>query len=338
MRRHDERRRWRWYRRGVASTGRVGGATFEHRPLTLGDRTEWARLLAACFGRTSEQMERLLDWFHAGFTLVTMGAWDGDRLVAQYNCRLLALDIGHGATLVSAGMGLNMAVDPDYRGRGLLETVAAPVHEEIARRGCVAGVGFSSVGGLAVAKASTSYGYTVLGPMTSTVALLTSRGGAREFEVLDTFPDGELPLDGGGDLIRYRVTAASLRHRFAEHPFRRYAFGVWRSDDRIRGLTVQRDSRLRGVRAVSLLAAYGDDLEGLLSRWSSAMRARRRPIAHLVSSPEARIRTALRAAGPCVPVPFGRDRYHLIARALAPDAPADLLRLDRWDCAGGDIL
>ena len=51
-----------------------------------------------------------------------------------------------------AGMGLNMAVDPAYRGRGLLDTVAAPVHSMITERGCVAGVGFSSTGGLEVTR------------------------------------------------------------------------------------------------------------------------------------------------------------------------------------------
>ena len=32
-----------------------------------------------------------------------------------------------------------MAVDAAYRGRGLLDTVAGPVHEMIAERGCIAG-------------------------------------------------------------------------------------------------------------------------------------------------------------------------------------------------------
>jgi len=136
--------------------GRAYSDAMEFRPLTLADRVPWAGLLAICFDRSPAQMETLLTWFHDGFPLVTMGAWDGDRLVAQYNCRLLELQVPGIDGPVSAGMGLNMAVDPDYRGRGLLDRVATPVHEAIMERGCMAGVGFSSVGGLAVTRASRS--------------------------------------------------------------------------------------------------------------------------------------------------------------------------------------
>ena len=73
-------------------------------------------------------------------------------------------------------------------------------------------------------------------------------------------------------MIRYVATAASLRHRFAEHPFRRYRFGAWRDGEAIRGLVVYRPVRLRGVRRSRLLAAYGDDLPALLGRWAGAVR------------------------------------------------------------------
>ena len=59
----------------------------EYRSLTLDQRAGWARLLATAFDRTPEQMEQLLLWFRQGFELVTWGAWEGERLVAQYNCR-----------------------------------------------------------------------------------------------------------------------------------------------------------------------------------------------------------------------------------------------------------
>src|SRR5262245_26728919 len=170
-------------------------------------------------------MEQLLDWFHAGFRLVTMGAWAGDRLVAQYNCRLLDLSVPGWSGPFPAGMGLNMAVDPAWRGRGLLRTVATPVHEEIARRGCLAGVGFSSAGGLAVTRASDSYGYEVLGPMVSTATLVVPRRAPRDdgFELTAGWPaeaDRFAPPDPDDGLIHYAVSAAGLRHRFAEHPFR----------------------------------------------------------------------------------------------------------------------
>ena len=104
----------------AADRRRHNDRNVEYRSLTLDDRVAWARLLAVSFGRTAGQMEQLLVWFHQGFELVTWGAWDGDRLVAQYNCRLLRLHVPGLPEPAMAGMGLDMAIDPDYRGRGLL--------------------------------------------------------------------------------------------------------------------------------------------------------------------------------------------------------------------------
>ncbi len=312
----------------------------ELRALTMADRTPWARLLAVCFDRTPAQMEQLLTWFHAGFPLVTMGAWDGDRLVAQYNCRLLDLDVPGVDGPVPAGMGLNMAVDPEYRGRGLLERVATPVHEIITERGCVAGVGFSSTGGLAVTRASSTYGYEVLGPMVSTAVLALGRSHAPPLVLSGTWPAGpiELPAPPDDGCVRYRVTAGSLRHRFAEHPFRTYRMGTRVDGGVVTGLVIYRRTSLRGVPAASLLAAYGADLPGLLSSWAAAIRAEGLRIVHVVASPGSPLRSAVRSIGPGVTLPTSRNPYHLIARALVPEAPSILFDLGRWDCAGGDIL
>ena len=315
----------------------------EYRPLTADDRPAWARLLAVSFGRSQLQMEQLLDWFHAGFRLVTMGAWAGDRLVAQYNCRLLDLSVPGWPGPFPAGMGLNMAVDPEWRGRGLLQTVATPVHEEIARLGCLAGVGFSSVGGLAVTRASESYGYEVLGPMVSTATFLRPRrasGGVR-LELSSSWPAGRFDppeLDDG--LIRYAVTAAGLRHRFAEHPFRRYVIGAWRDGQELRGLTVHRPVRLRGIPGLGLLAAYAADgvLDALLRAWAAAVTVRGPAVVHAVTSPSSRLRAAVRRLGPSTTVPFSHEPYHLIARSLGGDVPPALFELGRWDATGGDIL
>ena len=284
-------------------------------------------------------MEQLLDWFHAGFPLVTWGAWDGDRLVAQYNCRLLRINVPGRPEPVLAGMGLNMAVDAAYRGRGLLESVANPVHQMIADSGCLAGVGFSSRGGLAVTRKSSSYGYRVLGPMTSALVVLSHRRYPEPLPLTETWPQGKLRVTPPGDLlISYAATTDSIRHRFAEHPFRRYSFGVAREGDDISGLVVYRRVRLRGLAGVSLLAAYGDDLPLLLARWAAAIRRTSVPFVHVVTSPASPLRAVLRGIGATVVVPVSRDPYHLIARALQEDTPSVLFDLDRWDCVGGDIL
>jgi GNAT superfamily N-acetyltransferase len=311
----------------------------EYRSLTLDDRDAWSRLLAVSFDRSPEQMEQLLVWFHQCFELVTWGAWDSERLVAQYTCRLLRLAIPGVPDPVLAGMGLDMAVDPAYRGQGLLDTVAGPVHERITQLGCVVGVGFSSAAGLAVTRTSRSYDYRVLGPMISSAVVLTHRRYPEPLALSDSWPPGDLvlPPDDGG-FVRYVVTATSLHHRFAEHPFRRYSFGAWRNGDEIRGLVVYRRVRLRGVPGVALLAAYGPDLPALLGRWAGAVRQTGVYLVHVATSPASPVREALRAAGTRLSVPFSRNPYHLIARALQPGAPPIVFELDRWDCIGGDIL
>lgn len=307
--------------------------------MTLEDRSAWAVLLAASFNRTPLQMEQLIDWFHRGFRLVTWGAWDGGRLVAQYNARILRLHVPDIREPVLAGMGLNMAVAADYRGRGLLESVAGPVHEMLTERGCVVGVGFSSAGGLAVTRKSLSYAYQVLGPMRSSLVVLSRSRYPEPLSLSDGWPSGQLDVVVAADgFVRYAASADSIRHRFAEHPFRRYSFASWLEGDRIRGLVVYRPARLRGIPGVALLAAYGDDLPTLLGRWAGALRRIGVRVIHVLTSPASPLRHGVGAIGPRFTIPFSREPYHLIARALRDDTPPVLFDLDRWDCAGGDIL
>src|SRR5690606_20213096 len=97
-------------------------------PLTPGHCHPWADLLAVSFARTPAEMAQLLAWLQAGPGLIAYGAWDGERLAAQYSCRLTALHLpGHDAS-AAVGLSINMAVHPQYRGRGLIKQVAAPVY------------------------------------------------------------------------------------------------------------------------------------------------------------------------------------------------------------------
>jgi len=309
------------------------------RPLTAADLDPWARLLAVCFDRSPAQMHGLLGWFLAGFELVSMGAWDGDRLVAQYNARLLELSVPGFSPTLPAGMGLNMAVDPEYRGRGLLDKVAAPVHDALTARGCVAGVGFSSAGGLAVTQTSRHYAYEVIGPMVSLAVPVVRRRYPAPLAVRDTWPDAALHLPAATDgFVRYAASPATLRHRYAQHPFRRYAYATRERHGVADGLIVFRETRLRGMPAVSLLAVHGSDPTELLGSFAASMRASGRPVVHMVLTPGSPLRVALAAIGPVATLPFSRTPYHLITRALRPDTPPVLFDLQRWDCAGGDIL
>jgi hypothetical protein len=175
--------------------------------------------------------------------------------------------------------------------------------------------------------------------MISLVAVLSHRRYPEPLELSESWPDGPLPLPPADErFVRYAETPDSVRHRFAEHPFRRYSFGVWRVGEEVRGVVVYRPVRLRGIRGAALLAAYGQDHPALLARWAGAVRRSGVPIVHVVTSPAAPVRDAIRAIGSRLQVPFSRNPYHLIARALRADTPPVIFELQRWDCIGGDIL
>lgn len=311
----------------------------EFAPLSLEDSKPWAALLATSFDRLPVQMEQLLFWFHNGFKLVAWGAWDGPRLVAQYNCRLLELELPGRPQLLQAGMGLNMAVHPEYRGQGLLDKVSRPVHERITEMGCVAGVGFSNALGAKVSRSSSHYDYTVLGKMISTLIWLSRRRVSETITLSDQWPTNPLSFARPDDsYIRYAVTPDSIRHRFSEHPFRRYQFGIWALGEATRGIVVYRVIQIGPVMGAALLAAYGDDLGTLLQNWAATIRQTGVHFVHVLTSPGSPLRNLFGDLGTHVSLPYSRSPYYLIARRLISDAPSVLFDLARWDCTGGDIL
>ena len=101
------------------------------RELGDADVLAWTQLLALTFGRNVDDMARLWHWFRAGYQLLTWGAWDGDRLVAQYSCLRSSLLLPSRSEPFSIGISTNMTVHPDYRGRGLIREVSRPVYQAL---------------------------------------------------------------------------------------------------------------------------------------------------------------------------------------------------------------
>jgi GNAT superfamily N-acetyltransferase len=304
----------------------------DFRLLTSADYPAWAGLLAVCFERSQDDMERLLLWLRCGHALVAWGAWEGDRLVAQYSCRLASLHLPDCETPLTVGMSINMAVHPAYHGQGLIKHIARPVYEQVAECGGVAGVGFSNAEGVKVDRRSRSYGYRVVGKMVSTLALLSHRRYPSPLELTTEphiFPD-EMPDDS---LIRFAQPPGWVCHRFLMHPFRQYAFAQGEA-----GLVVYRPARIAGLRGASLLGAYGADLPDLLARWAGALRRRGMHFVHALTSPASATLAAVKTIGRSVQPPVSRQPYYLTTRPLREDTPAALFDFAGWDCVGGDIL
>jgi hypothetical protein len=236
---------------------------------------------------------------------------------------------------VEAGMSLNMAVHPDFRGRGLIKQVSQPVYDALRADGVVFGFGFSNADGVKVDRHSKGYGYQVVGRMVSTAAYLTPQRAA-PLTLSGSLPAAAWPPSESRSGIRLESTPDSLAHRYAKHPFRRYRFGVWQDGGAVAGVVVYRP--LRNPRAVALLDAQGDRLPELLARWSSAVRAEGVRVVHTLTTPNARLRSALVSVSRAVPLPYIRSPYYLTVKPLAADAPPALLDFAAWDCVGGEIL
>ncbi len=305
-------------------------------PLTWEQREPWAELLAISFGRPPSEMKSVLDHLHD--KLVAYGAWEGDRLAAQYSCLSSTLQVPGIKTPLQVGMSINMAVHPEYRGRGLIKQVAHPVYKALAARGGVAGVGFSNAAGVRVDRQSKGYGYRVVGRMVPTLGWLYRRPSAEALALSENWPDQPLHYTPDNKHIRFSATRESIQYRFIEHPFRRYHFGVWESGGQMRGVVVYRPMHWKRIVGASLIVAYSDELPALISRWASAIWERGARLVRVLSSPTSLLLAALKQVAFCVPLPYSRSPYYLTVKPLHQDTPAILFDFSRWDCVGGDIL
>lgn len=308
-------------------------------PLTYDHCSQWASLLADSFERSPDEMAGLLGWLHAGYPLVAWGAWDGERLAAQYSCRLAEVILPGCDTPHQVGMSVNMAVHPDYRGQGLIKHLSQPVYETVRAGGGIAGVGFSNAAGVQVDLRSKSYGYHVVGKLVSTLVWLSARVDEPPLTLTDTWPSEPFAtFTPENARIHFAATPGHLRHRFAAHPFRRYQFGVWSESGETRGVVVYRPAKWGMFRGAALLAAYGDDVVGLLRRWSVSLAAEKLHFAHVLTTTHSEIRDALRVVGRVLDVPYTRTPYYLTAKSLGEVTPDSVFEFQQWDCVGGDVL
>ena len=301
-------------------------------PLTNDDYCAWAELLAVAFDRSPPEMVQLLTFLQAAAPLIAYGAWDGERLAAQYSCLLRQVHVPDKSVPITVGVSLNMAVHPDYRGRGLVKQVAEPVYTAVHAQGGTAGVGFSNSAGVKVDKHSKGYGYQVVGRLDSMVGVLKRPLLQQSLTLTSQWP-ASLPDISPAANHHFINSSTWLAQRFAGHPFRHYQFGVGEA-----GAVVYRPFRWQGLKGVSLLAVHGQDLAALLGQWSVALWSRGIRLVHVLTSPGSSLARGLRETAVCLPLPFSRSPYYLTAKALCPETPVTIFDFSQWDCVGGDVL
>lgn len=307
-------------------------------PLTQNDIIPWAALLAAAFNREAAHMVQLLQFLRSETQLVAWGAWDGSTLAAQYGCLLRELYLPVQQCCKPVGLSINMAVHPNYRGQGLIKKVAAPVYEALTAQGVMAGVGFSNAAGVQVDKRSSGYGYSVVGKLRPYLFWLCAPSPTNDFYLTNQWPDLPFQPAAKETAMHFAWTPDSLRHRFACHPFRSYNFGIWQQGGSVAGLIVYRPTRLAGVPAVALLAAYGSDLANLIPRFTSALASNGTRLIHVAATPTAGTVAILRETAVALPQPFSRNPYYLTFKPLSSWRPQAIFHLEEWSCLGGDVL
>ncbi|MCP4418592.1 MAG: GNAT family N-acetyltransferase, partial [Chloroflexi bacterium] len=279
-------------------------------PLTDPNCRGWQELLAVCFERETADMAQLLSFLQPGERLVSFGAWDGERLAAQYSCWLTAVHVPHIKRPQPVGMSVNMAVHPDYRGQGLVKQVAQPVYAALRERGAVAGVGFSNAAGVKVDRRSKGYGYEVVGRLRPSFFYVPRQLPALPPVTLTCdWPRAPFWPEPRSKQIRFAHCPHSLQHRFVGHPFRQYRYGVLWRDGRAAGIVVYRLARWGRLTAAALLAVYGDDLPQLLRGWLTVVRQSGVRWVHLLTTPEAIVKKMLCQTAVRLPQPFTRSPY-----------------------------
>ena len=307
------------------------------RPLTAADQPAWSALLSESFQRPPAQMTDLLTHLQRS-NLVAWGAWDNGRLAAQYSCLLADLHLPqhHNHKPATVGISINMAVHPDYRGRGLVKQVAQPVYDQLTAQGVLAGVGFSNAAGVKVDRRSKGYGYQVLGQLVPLLAAVRARGTAVPLTLTDQLPTNFAPFPATTQ-ITFTSTHTHLVNRYSNHPFRTYRFALWQEQNETYGVVVYRPIRLFGVHGVALLGAYSQDLPTLLQRYLHTLAAQKTSFIHCLTSPAAPLRHTLQALTTTVTPPYKRTPYYLTAKPLQPSLPVNFLHFSEWNCVGGDI-
>ncbi len=322
----------------------------ELRPLVPTDTEAWSQLIALVFNRTPAEAGSVWQWLNAHQDLLAWGAWDGNTLAAQYSCLLRTLYLPATQSTHLVGISTNMAVHPAYRGRGLVKQVAEPVYAALRDRGALAGVGFSNADGVKVDQRSQSYGYKVVGALSShliwlrqsaaadrAMPMLISELGAGQ--LAGRTPSGMDCRPTGPEVkICFHNSLDNLQHRFGAHPFRHYRFWVFRSSDgAAQGVVVDRPTALFHLTGSSLLAAYGRDITQVLQGWTLAIREQGAHFVRVLATPYSASLRALNKVGLSFKL-RPRHPHYLTVKPLQADCPVNLFDLAQWDCLGGEVL
>ena len=306
------------------------------RPLAITDIPAWGDLLALCFNQSILHMQQLIEWLYCLGQLEAYGLWENDQLIAQYSC--LQRTISFNSLVIPLGMSMNMAVHPDYRGKGLIKQVSQPVYEGLRQQQVEFGMGFSNAQGVKVDKHSKSYGYQVIGQMQPYI-IKVHNFKRPPLKPLDRLPNPfHVPPNHSFLDAHFSKDTNHLIRRYLQHPFRQYEYGIWCEHNEIQGIVVYKTVNLKGFPSVALLDVYSQQPEELLMRWSSTLHHNHIYFIHMLVSPNSRVKQIIKRHFLTIRAPHTYNPYYLTIKPLTDYFDKTLLDFARWDLIGGDIL
>lgn len=281
-------------------------------------------------------MQQLIEWLYCLGTIEAYGLWNDGQLVAQYSCLHRAIIFNNLA--LSLGLSMNMAVHPNFRGKGLIKQVSQPVYDRLRDKQVVFGMGFSNAQGVQVDKHSKAYGYQIIGQMQSLV-IKTHNFKMPSLTPLHTLPEPFcIQPNLSSSAAHFGKDTNHLIRRYLHHPFRDYEYGIWHENKEILGIVVYKKVSLWGIPAAALLDVYSQQPDEFLMRWSSTLCKSHIHLIHMLSSPQSEIKQIFRDHFLALEAPFTRSPYYLTVKPLANYFDTRLLNFNQWDLIGGDIL
>lgn len=210
-------------------------------PYEAGKRGAVLDLLERVWGERPDE-EEFAWWFEqapAGPALLAL-AEDGGRVVGVASMSLLRCRVGGAERIVP--MPLQVATDPDYRGRGIFTTLERANEESAAARGCTTGVTFPNAASRPIFLGALGWRPLWRGRVWLRPPLPPLRAGRLRIEHVERAPAGVEELAGRCD--GQIVDAELLDWRYLRSP-RAYRVTAAYEGDTLRGLLAVRPRRGR---------------------------------------------------------------------------------------------
>lgn len=192
---------------------------YQFRQITPADLGPLTKLLDICFKIKNPNKKELIKWkfFDQKFlqSACLFGAFINDRLVSIYTNKQVPLSDRSDDYL--AGLCLDMATDPEHRGKKLISRLSKIVYLSRQKDQFDISIGFSNESGVMVDKYSSGYGYSIVGQFSRYISISTPQRSAYQLR-----PTQELKSWSRLSLLHFSQNKYYLEWRYLRKPGNKY--------------------------------------------------------------------------------------------------------------------